>query len=69
MKTIIVHISIVDSKDPGVQEIKLEKTAPSEEIEVLASGMSTIFLKSKDALGIANKKGRRVVAIGRSIKK
>jgi hypothetical protein len=65
MKTIQIKIFIQDDKDPGVQEIKLEKTGPSDEIEVLTSGISTIFLKSKDALGIANKQVRRVVSIGK----
>lgn len=69
MKTINIYITITDDKEGGVQEMRLEKTAPCDEIEVLASGMSTIFLKSKDALGISKKKGRRVVALGRSIKK
>jgi hypothetical protein len=67
MKTIQVKIRIGDAK--GVDTIVLEKTGPADEMEVLASGISTIFLKSKDALGIAKKKGRGVVALGRTRKK
>lgn len=68
MKTIAIKIQILDSGTKAVQEMKFEKTGPSDEIEVLASGIGTIFLKSKDALGIANKKGRVKVALGRSKK-
>lgn len=68
MKTIRVKIDIVDDKEPGVEQMTLEKTGPGDEIQVLASGISTIFLKSKDALAIANKKGRGIVALGKSKK-
>lgn len=64
MKTISVKIYIQDSKEAGVQEIRLEKTGPSDEIEVLASAIPTIFLKSKDALAISNKKVRGIVSRG-----
>lgn len=67
MKTIQVKIRIGTEKQ--IETITLEKSGPDDEMEVLASGISTIFLKSKDALGIANKKGRGVVSLGRTRKK
>ena len=69
MKTIQVRVYVQDQKEPGVAEIKLEKTAGDEEILTLASAISTVFLKSKDTLAIAEKKGRVKVALGHKSKK
>jgi len=47
MKQINVYIVITDPKKLETQQIRLEKSADHEEIDVLASGISTLFLKSK----------------------
>lgn len=65
MRKILVKIAIADDKGKVLEQMTLEKAGPENEIAVLASGISTIFLKSKDALAIAKGKGKRPVAIAK----
>lgn len=58
MKKITIDIKIF-SGSKKVAEVRLEKEAPSNELEVLASAMQTVFLKSKQALKMANKKTKK----------
>jgi hypothetical protein len=67
MKTIQVKIRIADDK--RIETMTLEKHGADDEMETLAGAISTVFLKSKDALAIATKKGRVKVALGRKSKK
>ena len=63
MKIIQVKIRIDDGK--RIETMTLEKHGDDEEMNVLASGISTLFLKSRETLKIAEKKGKRIVALGR----
>lgn len=61
MKNIKVKIEI--SVFGKVQEtVELQKESNAEEIKVLAAAISTIFLKSEEALKIANKNYKKIKA-------
>jgi len=53
MKTLTLTLTIKTGK--RMEAMRFEKTGPDDEIEVLASAVSTIFLKSKEALKMAEK--------------
>lgn len=55
MKEIFVFIITTDLVKLETSEIRLSKKGKPEEIDVIASGISSIFIKSKDALKIASK--------------
>jgi hypothetical protein len=55
MKKMKVHIEISSGRNKSAQ-IDLEKIGPDKEIDVLTSALQTIFIKSKEALKIAEKK-------------
>jgi len=68
MRTISVIINI--SSGSGKPEaMRYEKTGPGEEIEVLASAISTIFLKSKEAHRLAQRRSHPAVHLTRAKKK
>lgn len=60
MKTITINIETSDG-----ESMTLKKSGPSDEMAVLASSVSTIFLKSKEALNIATKKPSVRIAIAK----
>ena len=68
MKTIRVRVSIEDAKETA--EITLEKKAEGDEIDVLASGISTLFIKSKTARNLAEKRPHeRIEIVGRPVRR
>lgn len=54
MKQISIRIRIGDEK--RIETITLEKHGPDNEIETLAGAMSSIFLKSKEAAALTEKR-------------
>ena len=56
MKRIQITIKMTDDK--RIETLSFEKHGADDEMETLASAIGTIFLKSKDALAIASKKGK-----------
>lgn len=67
MKRVRIKITI-DTGD-RFEEMQMEKHGPDDEMETLAGAVSSIFLKSKDALEITRRKGSRALPRPRTGKK
>lgn len=64
MKRIFVKITL--ETDKRIETMAFEKHGEDDEINVLASGIGTIFLRSKEALKISEKKGSYTLRPGKT---
>jgi len=68
MKTISVVVNI-RSGSGSPEAMRYEKSGPAAEIEVLASAIGTIFIKSKEARRLAERRNHPVLELGAKRKK